>query len=403
MRNILPDKICHRNCPNATSIDLSSTLQTKKSFDLIKRVLEINSSAFVVGGYLRKLLHGKESMDIDIVTTDNVRSLAEALSKEINATVVNFKKGGITRLVSGGGTIDLSRMQGTIYDDLSKRDFTINAIAWSPFQGIVDPFGGIGDIKRGIVRAISEDNLKEDPLRMLRAYRFVAEDGYRINKETRLMIKRLRNRISITAKERVTSELFKILNSPYYMKAVRESFEDSLLRQIISINKGRLLENIKILPTMEQFIDSIGKLGYLNIDLNNEYSQGLTYIGLLRLERLLMGSNLNKNRLALSRAIWKRLESLQKAFKIYNHKKTSLDTKTLFDIFYELKEASIDFAIMIGRKKTFQEARRFLKMKDIISGDRIAEITGLQGKKIGDMLKKLRYFQFAISKCKDYT
>jgi hypothetical protein len=71
-----------------------------------------------------------------------------------------------------------------------------------------------------------------------------------------------------------------------------------------------------------------------------------------------------------------------------------ISRKALFDIFYELRDASIDFSILTGSRKIFAEARRFLDMKDIMPGNRIAEITGLKGKKIGDLLKKLRYLQF---------
>jgi len=362
--------------------------------DLIKRVFEIEGKAYIVGGYIRKLQKGQESSDIDIVAENDVERLANILAEDIKGTVVAFKKGGIIRVVSDNITLDFSRIQGSIHDDLGKRDFTINAIAWSPSEGLIDPFDGIGDIKKGIIRAISEKNLRDDPLRLLRAYRFVAEEGYKIDSETRGMIRRLRRELSSTAAERITSELFKILLSPGCVKALGEAFDDGLLREIIDIDRGQLNENIKAISKIDRFIDRLKESEGFKMAVDQEFSQGLTYRGLLRLERLLMGSDLNKNRLILSRAIWKRLKTVTGAFIVYMKEREKISRKALFDIFYELRDASIDFSILTGSRKIFAEARRFLDMKDIMPGNRIAEITGLKGKKIGDLLKKLRYLQF---------
>lgn len=375
-------------------------------FKIIKKITAMDKSAYVVGGYIRNLIRGKESMDIDIVTGGNIERLAEAVAQKIKGTVVKFKKAGIIRVVSHGVTLDFSEIKNSIYNDLSKRDFTINAIAWSPSQGLIDPFGGIDDIRRGIIRAISEENLKDDPLRLLRAYRFVAEEGYRIDRQTRDMIKRLKKAIYVTASERITSELFKMLISPHYLKALKNAFDDGLLKEIISINRDKLLYNIKTLPRIERFIGTLMSLPPFESPLtkseksrgiyivpNDEYSQGLTYKGLLRLERLLLGSKLDKNRLILSRSIYKRLKAIGDAFKFYARRRT-ISSKTLFDIFYELKEASIDFSILTGRKRIFLEAQRFLMMEDLIPGERLAEITGLRGKELGEILRELRCLQF---------
>ncbi len=368
-------------------------IEDLKSYSIIKKITEIDSSAFIVGGYVRDLLKGQESMDIDIVTGSDIEKLATSIAKDMTATLVAFKKAGIIRVVSDSITLDFSEIQGSIYEDLSKRDFTMNAIAWSPSEGIVDPCGGVDDIKKGIIRAISEENLKSDPLRLLRAYRFIAEEGFKIDAETRRMIRRLRKRIRITASERITSELFRILNSWNYSRALKEAFADGLLGEILSIDRDRLLDNIKSLSKMERFIESVKDS--LDLALDNVYSQGLTYRGLLRLERLLMDSRFDRNRLTLSRSIWKRLRALTAAFRIYKKKRDSINSKTLFEIFYELKEASIDFSILTNKKRIFLDACRFLRMKDIIPGDKIAELTGLKAEDIGKLLKKLRFLQFA--------
>lgn len=372
---------------------LSHQIRDLQTFRIIKRVMEIDRSAFVVGGYLRELLTGKESMDIDIVSEGDIKRLASSIAEDLKGTVVIFNKAGIIRVVSGNITLDFSKLQGSIKDDLLKRDFTMNAIAWSPSGGVIDLFKGVDDIRMGIVRAISEKNLRDDPLRLLRAYRFVAEKGFRIDNETRRMIRRLRKGIKTTASERITSEFFRILNSRNYIKALKEAFEDGLLREILFIDRDRLSNNIESLSKMDRFIESL-KREDLPFALEKEYSQGLTYRGLLRFERLLMGSKLDKNRLTLSRSIGKRVKALTEAFTTFTKESNPLNSKTLFDIFYKLKESSIDLSILTNRKIVFLKARRFLEMKDLIPGDKLAELTGLRGEEIGKLLKKIRYLQF---------
>lgn len=372
---------------------LSHQIRDLQTFRIIKRVMEIDRSAFVVGGYLRELLTGKESMDIDIVSEGDIKRLASSIAEDLKGTMVIFNKAGIIRVVSGNITLDFSKLQGSIKDDLLKRDFTMNAIAWSPSGGVIDLFKGVDDIRMGIVRAISEKNLRDDPLRLLRAYRFVAEKGFRIDNETRRMIRRLRKGIKTTASERITSEFFRILNSRNYIKALKEAFEDGLLREILFIDRDRLSNNIESLSKMDRFIESL-KREDLPFALEKEYSQGLTYRGLLRFERLLMGSKLDKNRLTLSRSIGKRVKALTEAFTTFTKESNPLNSKTLFDIFYKLKESSIDLSILTNRKIVFLKARRFLEMKDLIPGDKLAELTGLRGEEIGKLLKKIRYLQF---------
>lgn len=372
---------------------ISCQIQDLSTYRIIKRIMEIDRSAFVVGGFLRELLKGRETMDIDIVTRGDIKRLALSLATDLKGKMVIFKKAGIIRVVSDNITIDFSELQGSIHDDLSKRDFTMNAIAWSPFEGVIDPFRGMEDIQKGIIRAISKTNLKDDPLRLLRAYRFVAESGFKIDNETRSLLRRLKKEIRITASERITAELFKILNSRNHIKALRESFEDGLLREILSIDKRVLLRNIESLSKIDRFVESIRES--LGLTLEDEYSQGLTFRGLIRLERLLIGSKIDRNRLTLSKSIWKRVKALSEAFRTYTKKRGPLNSKTLFEIFCELKEASVDFSILTNRKRIFVESKRFLDMKDNITGDKIAELTGLKGKEIGEILKKLRYLQFA--------
>ncbi len=94
-------------------------------------------------------MRGKISKDRDFIVADDIKSFTHEIRKFIGGTLIEFKKGETTRLVlKDGVTLDFSRPMGTLEEDLSKRDFTINAIAWSPDSGIIDPYKGIEDIKR---------------------------------------------------------------------------------------------------------------------------------------------------------------------------------------------------------------------------------------------------------------
>ena len=98
-----------------------------------------------------------------------------------------FSKNGIT--------LDFTELKDSIRDNLNGRDFTMNAIAWSPETGLIDPFNGIKDIARHRIKAISIDNFRKGPLRLLRAYRFVSELGWKAEPETRKMVRHLRKEI----------------------------------------------------------------------------------------------------------------------------------------------------------------------------------------------------------------
>ena len=109
---------------------------------------------------------------------------------------------------------------GTLEDDQRRRDFTINAMAWSPnaatFGELVDPFGGMEDLEDGIIRTPCDPDItfSDDPLRMMRAVRFASQLGFRIEEETFEAIRRNAARIRIVSRERIATELNKIVLSP---------------------------------------------------------------------------------------------------------------------------------------------------------------------------------------------
>lgn len=191
--------------------------------------------AFVVGGYVRDYYLGRPSTDIDVVVVGSGIALAEALGRELHARVSVFKTFG-TAMVRARGievefvgarkesyTHDSRKPQveaGTLEDDQRRRDFTINALAWSlneaDFGELVDPFGGMEDLDDCIIHTPCDPDItfSDDPLRMMRAVRFAAQLGFTIEEETFEAIGRNAERIRIVSRERIATELNKIVASP---------------------------------------------------------------------------------------------------------------------------------------------------------------------------------------------
>lgn len=366
---------------------LTKTILSDKA---VSRVFASGVEAYLVGGYIRDIIRGKRSNDIDFVVKGNIKMIVPNIFSDIDR-IVEFKDAALIRVVIGDITIDFSELKGTIEDDLCSRDFAMNAIAWSPDRGIIDPINGIEDIRRERIRAVSEKNFIDDPLRMLRAYRFAGELGWEIDRDTRKRAKNLKNLIKQSSPERITLEFFKLLNSHNYFRALKYAFSDSLLNEILSFNSNKLLENITALSKFNAFLKKMPEK--YRAKLNEPFSQGLSYIGLLRAEQLLYNSSCSRNNLRLSSAILKRLCSTEKALTRYTKLKR-LAKKQLFNLFEEAGDGVMDLAVLTRRKRLLDDAERFLNIKQTLSTKNIIGITGARGPEIGKLIKEMRCLQF---------
>ena len=205
-------------------------------FKHITRVVDrMGVEAYVVGGYVRDYYLYRPSSDIDVVVVGSGVAVAEELGKELGAKVTIFKTYGTAMLRWRDTEVEFvgARKEsytpesrnplvepGTLEDDQRRRDFTINAMAWSlngdRFGELVDPFGGMEDLDDCIIRTPCEPDktFSDDPLRMMRAVRFASQLGFDIDDETFDGICRQAERIKIITKERINVELNKILASP---------------------------------------------------------------------------------------------------------------------------------------------------------------------------------------------
>ena len=243
-------------------------------------VTEDGLQAYVIGGYVRDLLIGRPSKDIDIVVVGNGIDLARKVAARIDERlpVSVFKNFGTAMFRYGDDEIEFvgarresynrnSRKpiveDGSLHDDQQRRDFTINAMALSlnreNYGTLVDPFDGLEDIERLIIRTPLDPDLtfSDDPLRMMRAIRFATQLGFTIADDTFDAITRNKERINIISKERINDELNKIIMSP------RPSFGFVLLD-----NSG-LLQLVFPELTAMKGVEKIGNLAHKDIFLHS--------------------------------------------------------------------------------------------------------------------------------------
>ena len=190
----------------------------------------------VVGGYVRDLLLGLPSKDIDFVTVGSGIELARNVARDLgrDARLAVFATYGTAQVTAAGVELEFvgARREsyrrdsrnpivedGTLDDDMRRRDFTVNAMAIclnaDRYGELVDPFDGVGDLERKIIRTPLEPDttFSDDPLRMLRAIRFATKLGFKIFPETFEAIKRNAYRMEIITRERINDELFKIMRT----------------------------------------------------------------------------------------------------------------------------------------------------------------------------------------------
>ena len=215
--------------------------------------------AFVIGGYVRDCLLGRECTDIDIVVEGSGIDFARAVGERCGRQVSYFPSFGTAMLKWHGDEIEFvgarkesyrreSRKpiveNGTLEDDQLRRDFTINALALSlmpdNYGELVDPFGGVRDLAAGIIRTPLDPDTtySDDPLRMLRAVRFAAKLStpgfeFKIVPESMESMRALSGRLSILSVERIAEELTKMLATPRPSMAFRRLDEAGLLPHIL--------------------------------------------------------------------------------------------------------------------------------------------------------------------------
>lgn len=207
-----------------------------------------NYEAFMVGGCVRDSLLGLKPKDFDITTsalpeiTENLftKTIPTGIKHGTVTVVIDKENFEVTTYRTEGNYIDNRRPEKVEFvkdlkEDLSRRDFTINAFAYNDKEGLIDYFNGIDDLKNKVIRAVGDPNKRfnEDALRMLRAIRFSAQLGFSIESKTYDAIKDNVQLIKNISNERIRDELCKILLSDNPCEGIETLRETNMLSIIL--------------------------------------------------------------------------------------------------------------------------------------------------------------------------
>ncbi|BAW97019.1 tRNA nucleotidyltransferase/poly(A) polymerase [[Synechococcus] sp. NIES-970] len=218
-------------------------------------VAELPDEACLVGGAVRDALLQRQSdyIDFDFVLPEKAVETARDIAKKYHAGFVVLDEARqIARVVFRQGTLDFALQEGgSLERDLRRRDYCANAIAYHiRSNSLVDPLNGLADLENRVLRMVTPENLADDPLRLLRAYRQAAQLGFRLDGATRHQIQRLAPLIKNIAAERVQHELNYLLRHRDGDRWLALAFQDGLFSHWlpgadqISLERAQGLTNI---------------------------------------------------------------------------------------------------------------------------------------------------------------
>lgn len=218
-----------------------------KAHKIISTLEAAGYEAYAVGGCVRDSILGRSPDDWDITTSARPEETKRLFSRTIDTGI---RHGTVTVMLDKEGfEVTTYRIDGDYEDgrhpknvtftanleeDLRRRDFTINAMAYNESRGLVDLYGGLADIETGVIRCVGDagERFTEDALRMMRAVRFSAQLGYRIDKDTRAAIMALAPNLQKISAERIQTELVKLAVSPH-PDYLRIAYETGITAQIL--------------------------------------------------------------------------------------------------------------------------------------------------------------------------
>lgn len=313
---------CPTTIPNDNALKLRKRL--KSLLGRIATCLQRNrGDAYLVGGAVRDLIMARKIIDLDIVLTSRLKAMVQALSSNLNGRVRFYPEFYTASIVPEQGMrLDLSQARSEFYSkpaalpavlpsnllwDLFRRDFTINAIAVClnqyDFGTIIDPFGGVNDIRRKKVRIIHRRSFVDDPTRIFRAVRYSSRLGFDIERTTKQLMKMAVHAgyQDLLSGERIRNELFLIMAEPTWLKAVVElrklgilKLSEEVCRNLRRINKHRFLyliahlrnsyqKRIPLTKNEKRVIDDFKRIGSLPSRLRNIQTKSKLYFLLFRL------------------------------------------------------------------------------------------------------------------------
>ena len=265
-------------------------LETSIKFHNLDLILGfLPKGSYLVGGYIRDIILGRKTkkVDVDIVVPLNAIEIGKKIAKNIESKfIILDEKREVARIIVNQIYIDIAnQVSSTIEEDLSSRDFSINSIAFLlDKKCLFDPLNGIKDLEIALLRTHSEINLLNDPLRILRCFRFVSELNFKIDQKMVDFIQKNKGKLYFVAKERINHEILKIVHGANALDAIllikklnifdtENLFEDSFFLDLEKINYGELdqEEKDKYLPSffIAQILDvvTLEKLKFSKADI----------------------------------------------------------------------------------------------------------------------------------------
>ncbi|MBO8241180.1 CCA tRNA nucleotidyltransferase [Prochlorococcus marinus XMU1410] len=265
-------------------------LETSIKFHNLDLILGfLPKGSYLVGGYIRDIILGRktEKLDVDIVVPLNGIEIGKKIADNIGSRFIILDKNReVVRIIFNNIYIDIAnQVSSSIEGDLCSRDFSINSIAFLfDKKSLFDPLNGLKDLEMSLLRTHSEKNLLNDPLRILRCFRFVSELNFKIDLRLVDFIKKNKGNLYLVAKERITYEIQKIVRGANALDSVllikklnifdiENLFEDSFFLDLEKINYGELdqEEKDKYLPSffITQILDvvTLEKLKFSKADI----------------------------------------------------------------------------------------------------------------------------------------
>ena len=201
-------------------------LETNIKFHNLDFILGfLPKGSYLVGGYIRDVILGREpaKVDVDIVVPLNAIEIGKKIADNIGSKyIILDEKREVVRIILNHIYIDIAnKVSSTIEGDLCSRDFSINSIAFLfDKKCLVDPLNGLKDLEISLLRTHSENNLINDPLRILRCFRFVSELNFNVDLNLMTFIKNNKEKLYLVAKERINYEIQKIVHGANALDAV---------------------------------------------------------------------------------------------------------------------------------------------------------------------------------------
>jgi tRNA nucleotidyltransferase/poly(A) polymerase len=333
-----------------------------------------NFHAYLVGGYVRDTTLGIKPIDIDTVVEGNAIKAAKALNLKLKGKLCIYKEFGTASIITKAERIDLASARvekypspaklphvypSTIIEDLNRRDFTINAMAMSiskeDFGEIFDPFNGLEDIKKGLIRVLHKNSFNDDPTRIFRALRYKNRFGFKFEKKTKILIK--------------------------------EAIDKKMIKQLTG---QRILNEIRLIFTEKKYQETIKDLSDLIIfKIKKKDLELLPLLGPNRIYLYL--SKLDTNEFPLKTEERKIMQDLNKAGSIISKLEKTSKNSIIYDILYPISNQVINIIPLIRPelKKKINRYSRLKKIKPFIKGNDLKNLKVKQGRKFKILLKKM--------------